>query len=80
MCYHKRYIFSCAHYTWGVEVLACDVPDCYTMYSHPLSARKLQMLCRTCEGKVQKTKNASQVLKEQISKLHADLDRLDREQ
>ncbi|KAH8674502.1 hypothetical protein BGZ60DRAFT_429500 [Tricladium varicosporioides] len=80
MCYHKRYIFSCTHYTWGSEVIACDSPECNIMYSHPLSARKLQMLCRACEGKIQKTKSISLVLKEKISKLHADLDRLVREQ
>ncbi|RDL38530.1 uncharacterized protein BP5553_02870 [Venustampulla echinocandica] len=80
MCYHKRMVFSCGHFSWGHEVRACNVEvafrlgilreECDTMFSHPMHSLKLPKLCQGCAGKKTKQDGTVSTVKERLQELH----------
>lgn len=80
MCYHKRMLFSCGHFSWGHEVRACSVEKafrlgilteaCDTMFSHPMHSLKFAELCQDCAGKKTKQDGTVSTVKERLQELH----------
>jgi hypothetical protein len=85
MCHHRRFTYTCGHFTWGSQVKSCPLErafhdgewpvSCGTMWSHPLHSRKLGHLCRTCDEKAQKTLTAHESLKLAMKDLSQTLEK-----
>lgn len=86
MCYHKRIVYSCAHYGWGKEVRLCNLQkafldgsrdeECDTMFSHPLQSVKVASLCNVCAAKKGKTDTTMSSLRLRLKALSETVTRL----
>jgi hypothetical protein len=86
MCHHKRFVFSCGHFSWGAQVKACELENiflagkwhvaCETMWSHPLHSVRVHALCEDCELKRAKTAGTMTKLKLAMKELNETVGRL----
>jgi hypothetical protein len=86
MCWHKRFVFFCNHFSFGDEVKACDIQRafddgtsevvCDTMFSHPLHSRRFGQVCSDCEKKKVRTSANISKLKEILRELDQTMQRV----
>jgi hypothetical protein len=86
MCMHKRFVYSCNHFDWGIQVQACELQKahdagflsicCDTMNTHPLHSRKISQMCSRCE--VEKAAVTGKVMRvrEKLKELNAIMQRI----
>ncbi|KAK0656826.1 hypothetical protein B0T16DRAFT_46851 [Cercophora newfieldiana] len=83
MCFHRRTLYQCNHFTWGKIYKACEVEKkfnageanegCSQMWSHIFCTRAVEVDCEKCIKETKEIRNKISQAKDALRKLRETL-------